>query len=198
MNTKNKTSEKAFTLVELIVVITILAILGTIAFINLAWYNKQAKNGKVTSDLRNIASAIEVARSRNGISLREIVKNASSNNTVDLTNVLNNGSTTLWGTWVTYAVWNVNFSVINQNWDNFKDPNSFDAEQEYIYWMVNSDDFAYYQMAGHIIENDIQKVRVIGTYSPVNTSTDVVWILSTQLNDSPLEDDMVIVGDLYQ
>jgi prepilin-type N-terminal cleavage/methylation domain-containing protein len=45
------TKKQAFTLVELIVVITILAILGTIAFISLQGYSQDAKNSKVTSDL---------------------------------------------------------------------------------------------------------------------------------------------------
>jgi len=68
-----RNTKKAFTLVELIVVITILAILGTIAFISLQGYSGEAKNSKVTSDLRNIASAIETASTRNSIVLFDIV-----------------------------------------------------------------------------------------------------------------------------
>jgi type II secretory pathway pseudopilin PulG len=45
-------------LVELIVVITILAILGTIAFISLQGYSADARNSKRISDLGTIASAI--------------------------------------------------------------------------------------------------------------------------------------------
>jgi len=45
---------KAFTLVELIVVITILAILWTIAFISLQWYSKDTRNSVRLSDLLNI------------------------------------------------------------------------------------------------------------------------------------------------
>jgi len=44
----------AFTLVELIVVITILAILWTIAFISLQWYSKDTRNSVRLSDLSNI------------------------------------------------------------------------------------------------------------------------------------------------
>ena len=54
-----KFSKKAFTLVELIVVITILAILGTIAFISLQGYSQEASNSKVVSDIRTLISAIE-------------------------------------------------------------------------------------------------------------------------------------------
>jgi prepilin-type N-terminal cleavage/methylation domain-containing protein len=55
---------KGFTLVELIVVITILAILGTIAFISLQGYSTDAKNSKVTSDLKTISTALEAKRTQ--------------------------------------------------------------------------------------------------------------------------------------
>jgi prepilin-type N-terminal cleavage/methylation domain-containing protein len=44
----------AFTLVELIVVITILAILWTIAFLSFQWYNRSARDSVRTSDIKNI------------------------------------------------------------------------------------------------------------------------------------------------
>jgi prepilin-type N-terminal cleavage/methylation domain-containing protein len=54
------------TLVELIVVITILAILGTIAFISLQGYSADARNSKRTSDVASLAQkiSIEIAKSR--------------------------------------------------------------------------------------------------------------------------------------
>ncbi len=53
-----KNTRKAFTLVELIVVITILAILGTIAFVSLQWYSSDARNTKRTSDLNSLMGKI--------------------------------------------------------------------------------------------------------------------------------------------
>ena len=53
---KNK---QAFTLVELIVVITILAILWTIAFISLQWYSKDARDSTRLADLKSIEKALE-------------------------------------------------------------------------------------------------------------------------------------------
>jgi len=50
----------AFTLVELIVVITILAILWTIAFISLQWYSAQARDSKRLSDISNIKKSLEL------------------------------------------------------------------------------------------------------------------------------------------
>lgn len=55
-----KKSKKWFTLVELIVVITILAILWTIAFLSLQWYSTSARNSTRTSDLNSIKSAFEM------------------------------------------------------------------------------------------------------------------------------------------
>lgn len=51
---------KAFTLVELIVVITILAILWTIAFISLQWYSRDARDSTRISDLSKIKTSIEL------------------------------------------------------------------------------------------------------------------------------------------
>jgi len=50
----------AFTLIELIVVITILAILWTIAFISLQWYSAQARDSKRLSDISNIKKSLEL------------------------------------------------------------------------------------------------------------------------------------------
>jgi prepilin-type N-terminal cleavage/methylation domain-containing protein len=52
--------KKAFTLVELIVVITILAILWTIAFISLQWYSKNARDSTVISDISLITTSLEL------------------------------------------------------------------------------------------------------------------------------------------
>ncbi len=50
----NINRDKAFTLVELIVVIVILAILWTIAFLSFQWHNKNARDGVRISDMNNI------------------------------------------------------------------------------------------------------------------------------------------------
>ena len=55
-----KQNKKAFTLVELIVVITILAILWTIAFISLQGYSSQARDSKRISDISNIKKSLEL------------------------------------------------------------------------------------------------------------------------------------------
>lgn len=59
-----KTNKKAFTLVELIVVITILAILWTIWFLSVQWYNENARNSVKVTDLANIDTLINVNSER--------------------------------------------------------------------------------------------------------------------------------------
>ncbi len=55
-----KRKNTAFTLVELIVVITILAILWTIAFISLQWYNKDARDSTRLSSINNLKTSLEL------------------------------------------------------------------------------------------------------------------------------------------
>jgi len=55
-----KKTKSAFTLVELIVVITILTILWTIAFLSFQWYSKSARDSVRISDLKNIRTALEL------------------------------------------------------------------------------------------------------------------------------------------
>jgi len=61
-NTNNLVAQRtsAFTLVELIVVITILAILGTIAFISLNWYSKSSRDSVRISDVSNMKTSLEL------------------------------------------------------------------------------------------------------------------------------------------
>ncbi len=60
LQNKIQLNQQAFTLVELIVVITILAILWTIAFISLQWYSAQARDSKRISDIENIKKSLEL------------------------------------------------------------------------------------------------------------------------------------------
>lgn len=56
----NLEQKKGFTLVELIVVITILAILWTIAFISLEWYSKDARDSTRLSDMSKIKTSLDL------------------------------------------------------------------------------------------------------------------------------------------
>lgn len=183
---------KGFTLVELIVVITILAILGTIAFISLQGYGAEAKNSKVTSDLRNLVSAIETDRTLNSTKLSDITAGGNTINDVPAATV---GSWTLvTATGVSYDVWAINFAAISQSGTDFKDPNADDAEYIYSYaFWVNSagESFSYYQLAGQLIDNETDKVRITGNYSPILTWTDSLWLISDATTDTALVNDVL-------
>jgi len=60
-NRKPRTNNyHGFTLVELIVVITILVILGTIAFVSLSGYSGSARDSSRVSDLTNLAKGLDI------------------------------------------------------------------------------------------------------------------------------------------
>jgi len=183
---------KGFTLVELIVVITILAILGTIAFISLQGYGAEARNSKVTSDLRNLVSAIETDRTRNSTTLASILwTGTSTNNEIAASEEV--GSGTLISSLASDGYWvaDVNFAAINQNGADFKDPNANDAEYLYAYVSgtnSNGDTFGYYQLAGQILDNEVPKVRINGNYVAV-LSEDAAGLMKAATGTEALEND---------
>lgn len=116
-----KKMQKGFTLVELIVVITILAILGTIAFISLQGYSQDARDSKVTSDVRSLASAIETAIAQEGVLASEYNLGGNTSNTV----TISSGSTTIAGDAIVstgssvYSVGDIDFVTLKQNDSDF-------------------------------------------------------------------------------
>ena len=68
-----KKRSKAFTLVELIVVISILAVLATIGFLALSGYSQDAKDSAVRANVRSIQTAISSESAVTGNSARYYV-----------------------------------------------------------------------------------------------------------------------------
>ena len=68
--THKKRAFGAFTLAELIVVITVLAILATIGFLALSGYSQDAKDSAVKTNVRSVYSAIMAESTSAGYSPR--------------------------------------------------------------------------------------------------------------------------------
>ena len=116
-----KIQNKAFTLVELIVVITILAILWTIAFISLQNYTSNARDWVRISDINNIKQNL-------GIFITEKWFYPTSDNWTQITYS--------WSTaWTQWTVWdNVTTNLINLS----KKPTDPLSNNEYTYSVANN------------------------------------------------------------
>lgn len=152
-----KSTKKAFTLVELIVVITILAVLATVAFISLTGYSQDAKNSKVTSDVRTLVSAVEAKMTKDGTLPTTLVDTSTESDIFDD----NEAASTLkyWsGTELSKGNYNVgimNFSKLGQNGDDFNADG-----KPYGFAAVGTS----YQFAGEVFEEDQFKPVLKGNY----------------------------------
>lgn len=161
--------QKGFTLVELIVVITILAILATIAFISLQGYSQDAKNSKVASDLRTIASSIEASLTEGKTvnSVDDVLDNAVNTSASGAVGTFGSGAYTI-ADGTNYGLGGVNFVALKQNGDDFKDTDN----RQYYYAYAASGADAYYQLAGEVtLASGADQVYVKGNY--IQQGTDV-------------------------
>ncbi len=192
-----KNTNKGFTLVELIVVITILAILGTIAFISLQGYSQDAKNSKVASDVRTIVTAIETK-------LTEAKANFIMGDVVDTTNDLSatNANWVSWtygsgaalGTVGTYKVGGINFVGLRQNGADFKDN---DGNPYVAAIAIKDSDNAFYQVAGQQKNADGSFTAVVkGNYVQV-APTDATGLISEKSGNTWITNGQSPITTLY-
>jgi len=162
-----KNTRKGFTLVELIVVITILAILGSIAFVSLQGYSADARNSKRTSDINSLQNAMSV-KSTEGVSLLSFADNNSQ-----LTNINVGGTWAI--AWTDYKAWDANYSALGIKEADFQDP----LDNEGYKIGVTTKKLGQYQVAASIEQGSGNRVaKVIGNYSPRGTTT--IWTLTGQ------------------
>ena len=148
-----KSTKKAFTVVELIVVITILAILGTIAFISLGSYTGDARNAKRTDAVSKIATSIE-----NALIDGKAAASFAADNTSALTSIAVNGVT---GASVTgYQAGEANYTALNIKAEDFKDPSN---DASYVVGATGSNQ---YEVAAALETNGAKEARVMGNWSP--------------------------------
>ena len=77
-----KYKKNGFTLVELIVVVTIVAILSTIWFISYSQYLSKTRDSNRISQLKNLSSALEVYRTKNRLPIADDYIEITSNNQI--------------------------------------------------------------------------------------------------------------------
>ncbi len=161
-NTKNQ----AFTLVELIVVITILAILGTIAFISLQGYSQDAKNSKVTSDISSISQKINI-RTTDVANATTLTKLMVSSWAVKVDSTATANSWAIVFDTTAYDAWTVNFIELQEDWTKFIDPEG----NQYLYGFAAKDRYTTFQVVGQIKDSaGNYTAKVDGNYYQVNTS----------------------------
>ena len=145
-------TRKAFTLVELIVVITILAILWTISFISLQWYSREARDSKRITDTRNLLWKINIETTK-WTDISRLIKDTTQ---VTLKILWNDDQ------WV-QTFWVPDFENLKELWDNFKDPSNWnDYPVAYAIWWTWSWAYKFVQVAT-ISEKD-NTSRIIWTY----------------------------------
>jgi len=175
-----KNSKKAFTLVELIVVITILAILWTIAFISLQWYSKDTRNSVRLSDLSNINKMLWIKMVTAG-------KVPVPDNYVEITAswVTLNYQGEAWGN-VLPALW-------VSNW--WKDP----KDETYYTYSTNTNLTKYqllWFMEGDAIASVLTETFAVSDLSEraVKVYWDDVWILLDSVTNIPLTETVDVVN----
>ncbi|MDF1682370.1 MAG: type II secretion system protein [Patescibacteria group bacterium] len=107
-----RNTKKAFTLVELIVVITILAVLGTIAFISLQGYSGEARDSKRLSDVNNLSKAVSTELAR-GTTLANLFDTPGSGEVKTIDGNTGTGQQT-----------NANFTALKIDGADFRDDSS--------------------------------------------------------------------------
>lgn len=156
MNLKKKIKKYilAFTLVELIVVITIIAILGTIILMSFLWHTKNARNVVRISDMWNISKGIEL-----------FILKTWTPPSPDFADILSGG-------WERSIIQWVVGNLVSSNIGVFGDLVDPDSEKEYIYSVFSRS--KYYQIQTEFTDKstgvfnsayaDSEKVIVRGNY----------------------------------
>lgn len=169
----------AFTLVELIVTITILAILGTIAFINLRMYISESKNSKVLNDLNSIATSLK----SESVSGKNIIA-FLSDSTSSIPNITLSGKIGI--LWINeYGAGDINFQAFKVQADTFKNPYSGAPYKLGITTIFPDSTF---QVVGTVTRSDswLKANKILGTYVP-RKNTRLVSVNSINYSDNSIK-----------
>lgn len=147
-----KNNIKAFTLVELIVVITILAILWTVAFLSLQEYTTLARNSIRIDGISKISSAIQIKK-QSWINMLSFVNTGN-----EIPNIQIWGTTAL--AWDDYKAWPVNTSAMELKSTDFIDPSN---DRSFIIWATVKKWWEY-QVVATLEQNGKNEAQISWTY----------------------------------
>jgi len=147
---------KGFTLVELIVVITILAILGTIAFISLQGYTKTARNSVRLDAVSKLATSLDSYK----VQWKNLMAFAFTGSEVPSAQIGWTGA--IVGT--DYIAWSLNAQSLQIKPEQFQDPLT---GGNYLIW-VTSKRGGLYEAAAMMEVGTSQKAKVMWVYVPRN------------------------------
>lgn len=167
-----KNLKKWFTLVELIVVITILAILGTIAFISLQGYSADARNSKRTSDINSISSQVNI-KSTEGVSFLAMVSYQTGSSIASYGSIAGTGVTANTTGTNNYTAGSPVGTALGMKIEEFQDPNG----DSYVIGATTKKEGKYEIAASVEIGGGTEVAQVIGNY--VARSVDAVGLTDT-------------------
>lgn len=172
------TNKSGFTLVELIVVISILAILGTIAFLSFGWYSASARDAKRSQNLDDIVKAMTIGQA-NGVGITSYVTTSAAS--------LSWTTAAGWLAWqdkavfttTDYAGWDVNTTALGLKSTDYQDPSS---SANYKIWVTTLAGGAFEVAATMEAVNGTKTTRVLGNFR--SRTTDTVTITGTWANNT--------------
>lgn len=174
------TNKSWFTLVELIVVISILAILGTIAFLSFGWYSSSARDAKRSQNLDDIVKAMTIGQA-NGVGVTSYVTDgtASLNWTADTKWIAWLGNTVFADT-TKYVGWDVNTTALGLKSTDYVDPSS---AANYKIAATTLAGWAFEVAATMEAVNGTKTTRVLGNFRS-RATTDTASISATWSNNT--------------
>lgn len=178
-----KQKQTGFTLVELIITITILTILGTVAFVSVQGYSQSARNAIRIENIGKIAVVVD-NKKINGSNILWLNHTGS-----EVINAQIAGTGAI--IWVNYKAGELNEIALGVWRDQFIDPLS----QEEYKLGITSQKWWSFQVAAAIEDDNIAKAKVIGTYTP-RESININWTSGLGTSRIQLQD-YTMIGKLF-
>lgn len=196
---RNFFRSSAFTLVEIIVAITILAILWTISFIYLQWFTIDARDAKRATDTRNLLSKINMENAK-WVLYSQIIDEENSTYKIN-DNLVIGGKSKTWYQGI------VNFEAIKERQEAFQDPKNNDNYPfAYAIWYSNYDwnlqSYDFTQMA--YVSEKTWNTKLIWDYHKFDVEkdspslfTDTKWNFYEDEDKKQIYDDAWIKSTAY-